>query len=91
MIVGALKDAVPGLACGASNGSNTSAIFTGIDKRTKRTYLYLETLGGGFGGRATKDGKDEVQVRITNTSNLPVEAIESEYPLLVESYELVMN
>lgn len=91
MIVGALKDAVPGLACGASNGSNTSAIFTGIDKRTKQTYLYLETLGGGFGGRATKDGKDGVQVHITNTSNLPVEAIESEYPLLVESYELVTD
>src|SRR5262249_45213059 len=35
------------------------------------------------------DGKDGVQVHITNTSNLPVEAIESEYPLLVESYELV--
>lgn len=89
MIVGALKDSVPDLACGASNGSNTSAIFTGIDPRTKRPYLYLETLGGGFGGRATKDGKDGVQVHLTNTSNLPVEAIESEYPLLVERYELV--
>jgi N-methylhydantoinase B len=91
MIIGALKDAVPDLACGASNGSNTSAIFTGIDPRTKRRYLYLETLGGGFGGRATKDGKDGVQVHITNTSNLPVEAIESEYPLLVERYELVTD
>jgi N-methylhydantoinase B len=89
MIVGALREAVPERVCGASNGSNTSAIFTGIDPRTKRRYLYLETLGGGFGGRATKDGKDGVQVHITNTSNLPVEAIESEYPLLVESYELV--
>ena len=44
-------------------------------------YVYLETLGGGFGGRATKDGKDGVQVHITNTSNLPVEAIEMEYPV----------
>src|SRR5262249_23930039 len=77
LIVGALKDAVAERACGASNGSNASAIFTGIDPRTKRRYLYLETLGGGFGGRATKDGKDGVQVHITNTSNLPVEAIES--------------
>jgi N-methylhydantoinase B len=91
MIVGALKDAVPDLACGASNGSNTAAIFTGVDPRTGQRYLYLETLGGGFGGRAGKDGKDGVQVHITNTSNLPVEAIESEYPLLVESYELVLD
>ncbi len=87
MIVGALKDAVPDLACGASNGSNTAAIFTGIDPRTGQRYLYLETLGGGFGGRAGKDGKDGVQVHITNPSTLPIEAIESEYPLLVESYE----
>lgn len=91
MIVGALKDAVPDLVCGASNGSNTAAIFTGIDPRSGQRYLYLETLGGGFGGRASKDGKDAVQVHITNTSNLPVEAIESEYPLLVERYELVAD
>jgi N-methylhydantoinase B len=91
MIVGALKEAVPDLACGASNGSNTAAIFTGTDPRTGQPYLYLETLGGGFGGRAGKDGKDGVQVHITNTSNLPIEAIEQEYPLLVESYELVVD
>jgi N-methylhydantoinase B len=36
-----------------------------------------------------KDGKDGVQVGITNTSNLPVEAIELEYPLLVEEYSLI--
>lgn len=36
-----------------------------------------------------KDGKDAVQVHITNTSNLPVEAIEMEYPLRVEGYGLV--
>ncbi|MFX4220708.1 MAG: hydantoinase B/oxoprolinase family protein [Thalassobaculum sp.] len=46
-------------------------------------------LGGGFGGRNDRDGKDEVQVHITNTSNLPVEAIEMEYPLLVEAYGLI--
>jgi N-methylhydantoinase B len=91
MIVGALKDAVPDLACGASNGSNTAAIFTGIDPGTGHPYLYLETLGGGFGGRSGKDGKDGVQVHITNTSNLPVEAIETEFPLLVEAYELIAD
>ena len=42
-----------------------------------------------MGARATFDGKDGVQVHITNTSNLPVEAIEIEYPLRVEEYALV--
>ena len=42
-----------------------------------------------MGARATKDGKDGVQVGITNTSNLPVESIEQEYPLRVEEYGFV--
>ncbi|MBM3524608.1 MAG: hydantoinase B/oxoprolinase family protein [Alphaproteobacteria bacterium] len=89
VIIRALADAIPKLVVGAANGANTTAVFTGTDPRNGRPYVYLETLGGGFGGRATKDGKDGVQVHITNTSNLPVEAIESEYPLVVESYALV--
>lgn len=89
IVIGALAPALPDRAIGAANGSNTSAVFAGIDPRTGRQYVYLETLGGGMGARATKDGKDGVQVNITNTSNLPVEAIEQEYPLRVESYELV--
>ena len=89
VVIGALAPAVPGAAVGAANGANTTAVFFGHDARRGRDYVYLETLGGGFGGRATKDGKDGVQVHITNTSNLPVEAIEMEYPLLVESYGFV--
>ena len=51
----------------------------------------METIGGGAGGRSYQDGSDGIQVHVTNTSNLPVEALESEYPLLVERYELVEN
>jgi N-methylhydantoinase B len=90
-IIGALAPAVPMAAVAAANGANTTAVFSGTDPRTGEGYVYLETLGGGFGGRATKDGKDGVQVHITNTSNLPVEAIELEYPLRVKSYRFVEN
>lgn len=89
IVIGALARALPDRAIGAANGANTSAVFAGIDPRTGKQYIYLETLGGGMGARATKDGKDGVQVNITNTSNLPVEAIEIEYPLRVEEYALV--
>ena len=89
VLIGALAQALPEAAVGAANGANTTAVFFGEDPRGGGSYLYLETLGGGFGGRATKDGKDGVQVHITNTSNLPVEAIEMEYPLMVESYGLI--
>ena len=89
MIIGALAEALPEAAVGASNGSNTAAVFAGTHPETGEGYVYLETLGGGFGGRFDHDGKDGVQVHTTNTSNLPVEAIEMEYPLLVERYELI--
>ena len=89
VIIGALADALPDAVVGAANGANTTAVFSGVDPVTGKDYLYLETLGGGFGGRNDRDGKDGVQVHITNTSNLPVEVIEMEYPLRVLSYGLV--
>ncbi len=42
-----------------------------------------------MGARSTKDGIDGIQVHITNTSNLPIEAMEMEYPLMVLHYGLV--
>lgn len=86
VIIGAMAKAIPDRVVAAANGANTTVVFTGSRPTTGERYIYLETLGGGFGGRATKDGKDGVQVHITNTSNLPVEVIEMEYPLFVESY-----
>lgn len=88
-VIGALAGALPEVAVAAANGANTMAVFSGGDPETGRRYVYLETVGGGFGGRAAKDGKDGVQVHLINTSNLPVEAIETEYPLIVERYELI--
>ena len=89
MIHGALAQAVPDRLVAAGNGACVSATFDGIDPRSGQFYVYLETFGGGFGARATKDGMDGVHVHMTNTSNLPVESLEPEYPLVVERYELV--
>lgn len=89
IVLGALSQAIPDKVIAAANGANTTAVFSGVDPRTGKPYLYFETIGGGMGARATKDGKDGVQVGITNTSNLPVESIEQEYPLRVEEYGFV--
>ncbi|NIR58065.1 MAG: hydantoinase B/oxoprolinase family protein [Gammaproteobacteria bacterium] len=91
VVFGALARALPERVVAAANGANTTAVFAGTDPRAGQHYLYLETLGGGMGARAAKDGKDGVQVHITNTSNLPVEAIEMEYPLRVEEYSLIAD
>lgn len=89
VVLGALSQAIPDKVIAAANGANTTAVFSGVDPRTNKPYLYFETIGGGMGARSTKDGKDGVQVGITNTSNLPVESIEQEYPLRVEEYGFV--
>jgi N-methylhydantoinase B len=89
IIHGALAGAIPERITAAHNGACVSSTFSGINPRTGKYYVYLETIGGGFGARAAKDGLDGVHVHLTNTSNLPVEALEPEYPLMVERYELV--
>ncbi len=89
LIFGALAPAMPDRIIAACNGACVNSTFSGVDPRTGQFYVYLETIGGGFGARATKDGLDGVHVHLTNTSNLPVEALESEYPLVLERYELV--
>ena len=88
VIFGALAAAVPERVIAASNSSVTTATFSGVHPSTETFYVYLETVAGGSGARADADGLSGVQVHMTNTSNLPVEALEREYPLLVERYQL---
>ena len=89
-IFGALAGALPDRVIAAGNGANTAASFFGRGP-DGRYYVYLETLGGGAGARSYADGTDGVQVHMTNTSNLPIEALENEYPLVIERYELVQD
>ncbi len=89
VVLGALAQVVPERVPAAGNGANCAMVFSGSDPLTGKAYVYLETLAGGAGASADGDGMDAVQVHVTNTSNLPVEALESEYPLLVAEYALV--
>jgi N-methylhydantoinase B len=89
LIHGALAQAVPDRVIAACNGACFSATFVGERAEDRSLWVYLETIGGGSGARAAKDGLDGVHVHMTNTSNLPVEALELEYPLTVLRYELV--
>lgn len=89
VIFGALAAAMPSRVVAGCNSSVTATMFSGFDSERSRYYSYLETQGGGSGARHNKDGLDGVQVHVTNTSNLPVEALENEYPLLVDRLELI--
>ena len=89
LIFGALAPAVPQKVTAASNGACFSITFAGHQPTDNALWVYLETIGGGSGARFNKDGLDGVHVHMTNTSNLPVEALELEYPLTLMRYELV--
>lgn len=87
-IFGALSQAVPDRVLAASNGATTAIIFGGTSPLSGQDFVCVEALGGGMGARAKKDGMDGVQTHITNTSNLPIESLEMEYPIRVLRHEL---
>lgn len=90
VIFGALAPAIPDRVCAASTGGGL-VTTSGTHPRTGRFYVYNDMNGGGMGARAHRDGLDGVQVHTTNTANLPIEALELEHPIRVDSYELVRD
>ena len=90
MVYGALAPAMPDTVTAAGNGSCFAAVFSG-NHADGSFWVYVETIGGGMGARRELDGLDGVHVHMTNTSNLPAEAMEQEYPLTLLRYELVDN
>jgi N-methylhydantoinase B len=93
VIFGALAPAIPDRAMAGCNSSCTSAIFSMADTEgSGQFYVYLETIAGGSGAQRDRDGLSGVQVHMTNTSNLPIEALEMEFPLLlVRKYTLLAD
>jgi N-methylhydantoinase B len=51
-------------------------------------FTYYETVGGGQGACPDADGPSGIHVAMSNTLATPAEAIELEYPLRVERWEL---
>ena len=73
----------------ASHDVVPAIIFSGPRRGGEGTFVYLETMGGGMGARVDADGMEAIHMHLTNTSNLPVEALENEYSLRVDEYALV--
>lgn len=88
LVYGALAQVVSERVTAASNGACSSASFIGANPDGSY-WVYVESIGGGMGARHNKDGLSGVHVHMTNTSNLPVEALEPEYPITLLRYELV--
>lgn len=73
----------------SANDAMPALVMSGQSRRRDSPYVYVETIGGGAGAFCNEDGADGTHVHITNSSNLPAEALENEYPLLVEEYSLI--
>jgi N-methylhydantoinase B len=83
-----MAECAPERVPAASQGTMNLISIGGLDPRNGRRYTYVETIGGGQGGRPMGPGQDGIQCNMTNTMNTPVEALEITYPLRVERYEL---
>src|SRR2546421_639843 len=80
VVFAALGRLVPAPAAGQGTMNN---LAFGNDR-----FTYYETIGGGQGGCLDADGPSGVHVAMSNTLATPAEAIELEYPLRVERWEL---
>jgi N-methylhydantoinase B/acetone carboxylase, alpha subunit len=91
-IFGAFRGVLPeDKVMGAGNDVCPAIVFSGKHPQRKGEFVYLETVGGGSGAMAHSDGMDGIHVHMTNSSNLPVEALENEYPLMVDKYDYVSD
>ncbi|WP_158735926.1 hydantoinase B/oxoprolinase family protein [Alteribacillus sp. YIM 98480] len=91
VIYGALAKAVPEKVVAGCNSAVTTVLFSGTDPRNNNFFVYPESLGGGLGARSNKDGIDGVHVHVTNSSNLPIECLEMEYPIMIEKFEFIKD
>jgi N-methylhydantoinase B len=80
VIFAALGELIPVPAAGEGTMNNLAF--------GNENFTYYETVGGGQGACPQADGPSGVHVAMSNTFATPAEAIELEYPLRVERWEL---
>lgn len=88
-VLGALALAVPQRVGAQCCGVPVGVSFGGVNPRTGTSFVFYESYCGGMGGSMTADGADGVSTGTSNQMNIPVESIETDYPLRVVRYELV--
>ena len=88
VLLAAMAQAVPQLIPAASQGTMNNLLIGGHDLERGKPFVYYETIGGGMGGRPTKDGISGIHTHMTNTMNTPIEALEFAFPLRMKRYAL---
>lgn len=87
-INGALAQLIPDRIPAAGEGGNTLAVFSGLRPDGGR-FIYYELVTGTWGARPGADGNDGLSNPCATAANIPAEAAEAEFPILIERYGLV--
>ncbi len=87
----ALARAVPGRVPAPGSAAGGSISSAGRHPQTGRWYSQYEILSGGTGARPNSDGVGAMDELVVNVMNTPVEAVETEFPVRVERYELAQD
>lgn len=88
-LMGALAQAVPDRVTADGNGGSTLPSIGGY--RNGSAFVFCETFMGTWGATQDHDGQEGVPHMGANQSNVPIEMIESEYPIRIERYGFVQD
>lgn len=89
VIFKALHEAIPDQIPAAHYCDVCAVFIYGTDPRTGRPYMQVEPEGGGWGAFANRDGENVlIAIADGDTRNVPVEVLETRFPLRVERYEV---
>ena len=86
-----LARALPGRVPAPGSAAGGSLSSAGRHPASGRWYSQYEILNGGTGARPDSDGVSAMDELVVNVMNTPVEAVESEFPVRVERYELAQD
>jgi N-methylhydantoinase B len=91
VVMRALARAVPGRVPAPGSAAGGSVSSAGRHPQSGRWYSQYEILNGGAGARSDSDGVSAMDELVVNVMNTPVEAVESEFPVRIERYELATD
>jgi N-methylhydantoinase B len=91
VIMRVLARALPGRVPAPGSAAGGSLSNAGRHPASGRWYSQYEILNGGTGARPDSDGVSAMDELVVNVMNTPVEAVETEFPVRVERYELARD
>jgi len=85
-MLGCLAQIVPKKVRAAGEGGNTVVCLSGYDPAKAERFILVDMINGAWGGHSSQDGIEGVTNPSQNMSNLPIETLESRYPIRIEEF-----